>query len=234
LEVGLSKTAVFSGQGTPLTFRNFFKSVYDPGIANGASPFGDGRTSFDFSYRIPKLRNWLTLYGEGFSEDEISPIAYPGKSVWQAGLYLPHLPRFSKLDLRIEGGTTSASDFPLCINCFYQNSQYLNAYTNNGALMGAGLGRAAQGEDIRSDYWLSAKSRFGIRLRHRKIDSQYLPGGGTQNDASADADFFFSSSFSVSTSVQYEKWQIPFLAPGPQSNVTASFQFTFRPQGRTW
>src|SRR5579859_2612845 len=231
-ELGLSKTSVFAGQGIPLTLPNFLKSIYNPGTPNGASPFGDGRTAFDFSYRIPKLRDWLTLYGEGFSEDEISPIAYPGKSVWQAGLYMPKLPGLAKLDLRLEGGTTSPPDFPLCINCFYQNTEYLNSYTNNDKLMGSGLGRAAQGEEIRSDYWLNPKSKFGIRLRHRKIDGQYLPEGGTQTDVAVNADFFPRSSFSVSTYVQYEKWQIPFLAAGPQSNVTASFEFTFWPQGR--
>jgi hypothetical protein len=234
LEIGLSKTSVFSGQGIPLTFQNFARSIYDWQKANLVSPFGDGRTAFDFSYRVPKLRDWLTLYGEGFSEDEITPIAYPGKSVWQGGIYMPKMPGLARLDLRLEGGMTSAVNFPIggCNSCFYQNSQYLNSYTNNDKLMGSDLGRSAQGEEIHSNYWLSAKNRIGISLRHRKIDGTYLPGGGTQNDASANADFFLRSSLSVSASVQYERWLIPFLASGPQANVTASFQFTFWPQGR--
>jgi hypothetical protein len=232
LELGVSKTAVFSGQGIPWTARNFLRSIYDWTKGNHASPFADGRTAVDFSYRVPKLRDWLTFYGEGFSEDELSPIAYPGKSVWQTGLYMPKMPGLEKLDLRLEGGMTSPPDFPGCDVCFYQNNQYFNSYTNNDKLIGSGLGRAAQGEEIRSNYWLSPKSKFGIRVRHRKIDGRYLPEGGTQNDVSANADFFFGSSFSVSTSVQYEKWQIPLLSPGPQSNVTASFQFAFWPQGR--
>ena len=145
---------------------------------------------------------------------------------------MPKVPGLAKLDFRLEGGMTSAPDFPLCDNCFYQNNQYFNSYTSNDRLIGAGLGRAAQGEEIRSNYWLSPRNMVGVRLRHRKIDGRYLPGGGTQNDASANADFFIRSSFSVSTSVQYEEWQIPLLAQGPQSNVTASVQFTFWPQGR--
>jgi hypothetical protein len=233
-ELGLSKTSVFSGQGVPWTARNFLRSIYDWTKSNQTSPFADGRTAVDFSYRIPKLRDWLTFYGEGFSEDEISPIAYPGKSVWQAGVYMPKVPGLEKLDLRLEGGMTSPPNFPGggCNYCFYQNFQYFNSYTNNGKLMGAGLGRSAQGEEIRANYWLSPKSKFGIRLRHRKIDGTYLPEGGTQNDASANADFFIRPSFSVSTSLQYEKWQIPLLAMGPQSNIAASIQFAFYPQGR--
>jgi capsule assembly protein Wzi/PAP2 superfamily protein len=229
LELGLSKTSVFSGQTQPLTFNIFARSIYDWNKVNGQSPIGDGRTAVDFSYRIPKLRDWLTFYGEGFSEDELSPIAYPKKSVWQAGLYMPKLPRLSRLDLRVEGGTTSPLDFPGCNGCFYQNSQYFNSYTNNNQLIGAALGRAAQGEEIRSNYWLSSKSRIGIQLRHRKRDGQFLPGGGTQNDASVNADLFIRSSFSVSTAVQYESWQIPLLVRGRQSDVAASIQLTFWP-----
>ena len=54
--------------GIPFTAHNFLRSVYDWHKPNLISPFGDGRTAFDFSYRIPALREWLTFYGEGFSE----------------------------------------------------------------------------------------------------------------------------------------------------------------------
>jgi len=143
---------------------------------------------------------------------------------------MPKLPGLPKFDLRLEGGSTVPPDFPGCIACFYQNGNYLNSYTSNDRLIGAGIGRAAQAEEIRSNYWLSPKSKIAIQLRHRKVDSGFLPGGGTQNDASINADFFIRSSFTVSTAVQYERWQIPLLAPGPQSNVAASVQITFLPE----
>src|SRR6266481_8894425 len=127
LELGVSKTSIFSGAGEPLTLQNFLRSVYDWKKVNQASPLGDGRTAVDFSYRVPRLRDWLSFYGEGFSEDEISPIGYPRKSVWQAGLYMPKLPGLAKLDLRLEGGTTSPPNFPGCNGCFYQNSRFLNS-----------------------------------------------------------------------------------------------------------
>ena len=230
-EFGISKTDVFSGKGIPFTLHKFLQSVFFYGsTSNGFGDFGDGRTAVDFSYRIPGLRDWLTFYGDAFSEDEISPLGYPRKSVFQAGLYIPKLPRLPKLDLRLEGGSTVPANFPDChVGCFYQNGNYLNSYTSNGKLLGAGIGRAAQLEEIRSNYWLSPKSRIGIQLRHRKVDSGFLPGGGTQNDGSVSADFFLRPAVSVAVAVQYERWQIPLLAPGPQSNVTASMQTTFFP-----
>lgn len=53
----------------------------------------------------------------------------------------------------------------------------MNGYTNDGQLIASGIGRAAQGESIISNYWLSATKKVGIELRHRKIDQQFLPQG---------------------------------------------------------
>jgi len=229
-EFSMSKTTIYGGPGNPLTLKTLFQSTFGQHV-NGAA-LGDGRSVADFSYRIPKLRNWLTLYGEGFSEDEVSPLNTPWKSVWQGGLYFAQLPKIPKLDLRLEGGSTSPADFSTCNGCFYHNYQYVNGYTSNGQLMGTWIGRAAQGETITSNYWIGATRRIGVFLRHRKIDSQFLPQGGTQNDVGVNADFLTRTGFRFSGMLQYEPWQIPLLAAGRQSNVTASFELGFWPQAR--
>ena len=74
---------------------------------------GDGRSAVDFSYRIPKLRDWLSFYGEAISEDEISPIPYMRKSIFQGGLYSPRSRGITKFDLRLEGGYTSPTRWQL-------------------------------------------------------------------------------------------------------------------------
>jgi hypothetical protein len=186
----------------------------------------------DFSYRIPKLRNWLTLYGEGFSEDEVIPLNTAETAAWQGGLYLSRLPKLPRLDMRLEGGFTVPVDFPTCNGCFYHNFQYVNGYTNDGQLIASGIGRAAQGESIISNYWLSATKKIGIELRHRKIDQQFLPQGGSQTDVAVNSDLLTRSGFRFSGTLQYERWQIPLLAANAQSNLTASFQFSFWPKVR--
>jgi hypothetical protein len=153
--------------------------------------------------------------------------------VWQGGLYLAKLPRVNKVDLRIEGGFTSPVDFSTCNGCFYHNLQYLNGYTNNGQLMGSWIGRAAQGESIQSTYWLSPTKRIEIEARHRKVDSQFLPQGGTQNDVAVKSDFLLKSGFQFSGAVQYETWLMPLLAAGPQTNVSAQIQLAYWPH-RHW
>jgi hypothetical protein len=226
-EFSMSKTTIYGGPGNPLTPKTFVQSTF--GLHVNGEPLGDGRSVADFSYRIPKLRNWLTLYGEGFSEDEISPLNTPWKSVWQGGVYLAKVPRVHQVDVRLEGGFTSPVDFSTCNGCFYHNLQYLNGYTNNGQLLGSWIGRAAQGESIQSTYWLSSTKRIEIEARHRKVDSQFLPQGGTQNDVAVKSDFLLKSGFQFSGQVQYEKWLMPLLAAGPQTNVSAQIQLAYWP-----
>ena len=231
LEFNMSKTTIYGGPGSPLTFKTFYQSTF--GVHVNGDVLGDGRTSADFSYRIPKLRNWLSLYGEGFSEDEISPLNNAPKSIWQGGLYLAKVPRINKFDLRLEGGYTSPTRGSFCTSCFYTNGQYVNGYTNDGHLIGTWVGRAAQGELLQSNYWISPRKRIGFEVRHRKIDRQYLPQGGTQNDVAVNADIFAGPGFRFSGNVQYESWQIPLLATNRQSDVAASFQFGFWPTRHT-
>jgi hypothetical protein len=99
--------------------------------------------------------------------------------------------------------------------------------------MGTWIGRAAQGESIWSNYWFSPTKRIGIELRHRKVDRQFLPLGGTQNDVALNSDFMTKAGFRLSGTVQYERWQMPMLAANRQSNVTASFQIGYWPQVRS-
>jgi hypothetical protein len=134
--------------------------------------------------------------------------------------------------LRIEGGTTSPVHFASCTACYYSNGQYVSGYTNHGQLMGTWLGRAAQGESIRGSYWLSPQKKIGFELRHRKIDREYLAQGGAQNDATINADFLLKSGVRLSSSLQYERWQIPLLAQGPQRNFTTTFEIGYWPRGR--
>ena len=164
------------------------------------------------------------------SEDEASPIPYMRQSIFQGGLYFSKIPGIPKIDLRLEGGSTSAvqyNGFPG--GYFYWNVQYLNGYTNNGQLIGTWMGRASQGEAIRTNYWLSPKRKIGLELRHRKVDQEFLPQGGTQNDVAVSGDIFAGRGYRFTGNLQYERWQIPLLSTNRQSNIAASFEFGFWP-----
>lgn len=224
-EFGMSKTTVYGGPGNPLNITTFLDSTF--GKHYHGDVLGDGRTTADFSYRMPWLRNRLTFYGEAFSEDEISPIPYMRKSAAQGGLYFAKLPWLSKLDLRLEGGYTNPVVF--CGICIYYNGQYNSGYNNDGRLIGTWIGRAAQGEQIRANYWLSPRRKIGVELRHRILDPGYLPQGGSQNDVAMNADIFAGPGFRFAGKIQYERWLIPLLAATHRNDVAASFDVSFWP-----
>ena len=238
IEIGFTGTTVFAGQGMPLTLRSYLNALLpplhnqNPGQSGQGTDSGDGRSGFDFTARVPKLEKWLTFTFDSFAEDEFSCLNRMEKCAFQAGLYMPQIPGISKLDLRVEGGTTSPIVFPDCVGCFYTNKSYPQSYTNAGMLLGSWIGRASQGEQAVSTYWLTSRNKVQLGYRHRKIDSQYLAGGGTQNDFGVKADIWLGPTVEMIGSVQYERWNIPVLSVKPQTDVTSSVGLTFWP--RNW
>lgn len=234
VEIGFTGTTVFAGGGTPLTLSSYLHSIF-PNLGNAAAVGlnqKDGRSGFDFTARVPKLQRWLTFTFDSFAEDELSCLNRMEKCAFQAGLYMPQIPGIPKLDLRVEGGTTVPPVFPTCISCFYTNNSYPESYTSGGFLLGTWIGRASQGEQAVSTYWLTSRNKIQLGYRHRKIDGRYLAGGGTQNDFEVKADIWLGSATELTGSVQYEKWNIPVLATGPQTDFATSVGITFWP--RNW
>jgi hypothetical protein len=103
---------------------------------------------------------------------------------------------------------------------------------NSGNLIGSWLGRAGQGEQVWSTYWLTPRNKIQFSYRHQKVSGKYLPQGGTVNDGGVTADFWVGRSVTLSGSVQYEKWNYPALASQPKSNVATSLELSFWP--RSW
>jgi hypothetical protein len=231
-EFSVSTTTVFAGGPGVLTWHTFLQSysLGNTSQGGGVGDPGDRRSGVDFSYRVPGMRNWVTFYGDAFTEDEFSPLGYPRKSAIQGGIYLPRIPGVPKLDLRLEGGTTAPVDFPDCKGCFYVNGRYPGgSYLNNGNIVGSWLGRGGQGERAWTTYWLSSRNSIQLQYRHQKVDGDYLPQGGTLNDGGVKVDFKLRPNVTFSSSVQYEKWKYPVLAPAAKSNWTTSVGLIFWP-----
>src|SRR5882762_4158398 len=235
-EFAFYRTTIFGGPGYPLNFHHLISSLFTTGnsAAGSADKPGKRTSGLNFSYRLPYLRNWLTLYADGLTFDEFSPIAYVNVSAWHAGLYLSHFPRISRLDLRVEGvytdipgGTFFNTKNP---GTFYQNRTWLNGYTNNGDLMGSWVGRGGQGAQAWTNYWFSPRNRLQFYFRHQKVSQQFVPGGGSLTDAGVRTDYSLRSNLSLSLSVQHERWLFPVIQPNAARNVTASVGIVFEQQ----
>lgn len=240
LELGFSKISVFAGGGTPLTWRNFYKGAFSlddgSGRVNLNAPgldAGDRRGGFDFSYRIPGLRNWLTIYSDSLVDDDPSPLAAPRRAAINPGIYLSHFPGLSKLDFRAEAvNTDTPTGRSMSGQFIYWNIVYHDSHTNAGNLMGNWIGREGKGVQARSTYWFSGRSFIRIGYRNADIAKDFVPGGAHLSDISAQAEFQLRRGLTLSGGLQYERWNFPLLEPLPQTNVTGSIQVIFRPAWR--
>jgi len=237
LELGFSVTDLFAGAGEPMTLHRWLNAIIpvNNGAPGTASDAGDARGGFDFRYRVPGARNWLTFYGDGFTDDEPSPLwgAF-SKSAFDSGLYFSHLPGLPKLDLRVEGVFTDNPNPNQVLQhgFFYFNARYVNGYTNNGNLMGSWIGRQGQGAQAWSTYWFTPQDKLQFSFRHQKVSQQFVPFGGTLTDGGVRADFWVHHQVSVTASMQYEKWNFPVLSPARETDVTTSVELTYWPHWR--
>lgn len=228
-EYGVAVTSVFAGPGYPLNAKTFLRSF---GISNTfpgqAKDPGDRRAGFDFKYRLPGLRRWLTLYNDALSEDEISPLGFPRRSAMAPGLYAPQLPGLAKIDLRAEGYYT---DLPglRSTGLFYSNFRFINGYTNFGNLVGHPVGRQGSGFMLRSTYHASPRNAVGFQFRRNLVSEQFLSGGGNQSQYQTQWRWTWGRA-EISGQVQYENWRFPVVKPGRNSDVATMLQVRFEPR----
>jgi hypothetical protein len=229
LEIGMGTTAIFGGPGLPVTFGNFFATYYlhTPNLAKNP---GKRVSAADITFRVPHLKDWLTIYLDSMVWDEISPIGSTRANV-NPGIYMPRIPKIPKLDLRAEGFNISrTSEFPP--GWVYLNpARYLSGYTQDGNLMSSWIGRAGRGGQGWLTYWLSPSNKLQLGYRLQTVNPKFVEGGRLV-DYSAKAEFKLASEIGVSGLVQYEQWRFPLISIARQSDVTTSVQVTYYPKWR--
>jgi hypothetical protein len=233
LEFGMGITAQFAGPGLPFTWHNFLRTFYAhtaTGPTAGSNNPGKRLSAFNFSYRVPGLRKWLTIYNDSLVVDEISPLGSSRPSL-SPGIYLPQLPRLAKLELRAEFLRTNQTHEFAPGFVYYGVRRYRSGYTNDGNLLGSWIGRAGQGGQAWLIYSLSPRSKFQLGYRHQEVNKDFIRGGHL-NDFSAKGNLMLSPDLALSVLLQYEQWRFPILSPIGQSNVMASIQLVFYPKWR--
>lgn len=224
LEFGMGVTAIFGGPGLPFTWHEFFRSYYAHNASTATNP-AKRFSGFDLTYRVPGLRKWLTLYTDSLVGDEVSPLGST-RPMLNPGIYLPQLPKLSRLELRVEGFKAEPR-----LGTMYFDRRYRSGYTNDGNLIGSWIGRQALGGQGWAKYSFTPRTSLQLGFRHQEVD-RYLGGGGRLNDLSAAAECRLGPRFALSGWTQYEQWNFPALRPGPESDFSGSVQLTFRPELR--
>jgi hypothetical protein len=230
LELGFSITTVFAGHGRPLTLRTFLHSFSQHGNAQPVDP-GDRSPAMSASYRLPNLRDTVTIYADAFSETQPFPLFFPRETALNAGIYLTHLPRLKNFDFRCEGLYTNIPGRAAANNSYYVNAHYAEGNRNYGQLYTSWIGRGGNGGQASTTYWFSARNQVKVSYR-RMTANQTLLKGGNVDDISGGFTWMLRPQLEVVASLQYERWNFPELSPAPQTNVSTAIQITFWPKLR--
>ena len=252
LEFGFERTAIWGGQGHgPINLHTFLKSFFSLSSPTNGDKFGRNDPgarfgAFDFSYRLPFMRKWLTLYADGEVHDDVSPIDAPRRAAWRPGLYLSHVPGVPKLDLRAEAVYT---DPPVSTSVsgrfMYWESIQRQGYTNNGQIFGDWIGREGKGGQAWITYHLSGNEWLQAGMRNQKVAKDFIPGsttltrpgtgsliegGTTLNDFNIQAVKRIGKDFEINGNFALEHWSAPIYLPGRQTVTTTTIKLTWFPE----
>jgi hypothetical protein len=236
IEFGFSRVVIFAGKDqVPLTFGTFwhsFTSFSNVSMAEKLSRNDPGfrSSSFDFTWRLPWMEKWLTLYCDSIVHDDVSPLAAPRRAATNPGLYLSHLPGLPHVDLRGESVSTDPVANSQGGDFLYWEFEYPDGYTNKGNFLGTWMGREGKGGQVWLTDWLSPKEYIQLGYRNAKVSKTFIPGGTTQNDVNIKAVIRLKDDLELNAFGQVELWKVPALASGQRNDFTGSLQLTYYPK----
>jgi hypothetical protein len=233
LEIGFTRWSLFDGSGVHgFTAGSVVRNLFANGATfGGAVDPGDRKSGFDFRWRPPLPGRWITFYTDLYADDEPTPLASPRRSAFSPGVYFARLPGLPHWDLRVEAPSTRSPGDDRGGLFFYWNNVYRDANTNDGRLLGSWVGRDGRGLFIQATYWRSPQSRCEFTWRQNRIGSAFLPGGGTQDDASVRGVLRSGPDWNLSAFAQYERYFIP-LVGGRRRNVAIGVEVFYTPKWR--
>ena len=239
LELGFTRWSIFAGVGHPMTLGRWrqnlfsFSSTGGGGFGSRDDP-GDRKSGFDFRYRLPGLRDRVTLYSDSYADDDPSPLASPRRSVISPGIYVARLPGLPRVDLRVESTSSLLFSGDKGGQFSFWNNQYLDDNVNKGFLLGNATGRDARSIEARSTYWISGRTSIQGGYRQTKGGANFLAGGATITDGFSNTSVALGRDWTASLFAQYERFLIPSINglpanAGPHHNVSGWLQITYRP-----
>jgi len=237
LEFGFERTVVWGGKGhEPINLHTFLRSFFSlsaptPAVKLTSSDPGARFGAFDFSYRLPFVRNWLTLYSDSEVHDDVSPIDAPRRASWRPGLYLSHVPGIPRLDIRVEAASTDPpiTNSQLGHFMYYETIQQ-QGYTNQGQLFGDWIGREDKGGQGWITYHLSGNEWLQVGMRNQKAAKDFIPGGTTLNDINFQIVKRIGKEFEVNGNFACERWKAPIYLSGQQTVAITTIQLTWFPE----
>jgi hypothetical protein len=248
-DFSFQKSAIWGGKGhgclepdgsvspctEPITLHTFLKSFFsftDTTLAEKYSRDDPGArfSAFTFSWKLPFLRKYVTLYTDSICHDDVTPPSAPRRAAYRPGVYLSHFPHFEKLDLRAEASSTDTSTLRSLGGQFnYYETIQRQGYTYKGYIMGDWIGREAKGGNAWLTYHLSGDEWVQLEYMNKKTPKDFIPQGTTQNQFTVDVVKNLRRDIQLNAFLQYERWKAPIWVTGQQNDVTVAAEIKFYP-----
>jgi hypothetical protein len=239
-QFGFQRTIVFGGKGhEPVTIHTFLKGFFsindtNSDVKHSREDPGARFSDFNFSYRLPFVRKYLTLYADSETHDDVTPISAPRRAGYRPGIFLSQIPGAERWDLRVEGVSTDCAT----LVCQSGNNEYTEtiqkqAYTNKGNILGDWIGREAKGGQAWVTYHLSGNEWVQVEYLNKKTPKDFIAGGTTQNQFRVDVVKRIRPDVELNAWFQHESWKAPIYKAGGQSDNAISVQVTFFPKLKT-
>ena len=237
VELGFERTVIWGGKGhEPINIKSFLRSFFSTTNVSGAQKLsrqdpGARFSSFDFSWRLPWLNHWMTLYSDAMIHDDVNPIDAPRHAGVRPGIFLSRVPGIPRLDFRMEGVNTDPETVRSNSGGYlYAEAIQLQGYTNKGLIMGDAIGREGKGGQAWLTYHLSPSELVQVSFRHAKDAKDFIPSGTTQNSFDIRVVKRVQDHLEISAEVQHEWWKAPVYQSGQQGDTVATFQLTLHPE----
>jgi hypothetical protein len=243
VQFGFMRTVIWGGEGhEPITLHTFLHSFFnlndtetDPNSKYSTSDPGARYSIFNFSWRLPFLSHYVTLYTDSIVHDDTSPVSAPRRAAYRPGIYLSQFPHLHKLDLRVEAASTDTSTLRSLGGQFnYYETIQRQGYTNKGFIMGDTIGREAKGGNAWLTYHLGPDEWIQASYLDKKTPKDFIAGGTTQGQFKLDVLKNIRRDVQLDAWVQYERWKAPIYItnPGnaPNHDTSIAAQLTWYPK----
>jgi hypothetical protein len=252
-QFGFERTVIWGGHGhgclaadgsviacnEPITLHTFLKSFFSlddetPTQKYSRDDAGARFSVFNFSWRLPFLRHYVTLYTDSIAHDDVTPPSAPRRAAYRPGLFLSQFPHFNRFDLRVEAASTDTSTLRSQGGQFnYFETIQRQGYTNKGFIMGDWIGREAKGGQAWLTYHLSGDEWVQIEYLNKKTPKDFVPLGTTQNQFKVDVVKHLPYGIMMDAWLQVERWKAPVYLQGQQNDTVIAAQFTWFPKLHT-
>ncbi|MGZ8474517.1 MAG: capsule assembly Wzi family protein, partial [Candidatus Deferrimicrobiaceae bacterium] len=157
LELGASRAFQFGGEGREESLSTYFEILTGARESEANTPKGNSLASVDAKVNLPLRIQPLALYVEWGGEDQSERFIFTRHALL-AGVFLPSIGPFRRVDLRIERGSTLTN----APGVWYRHGDYPHEY--RGRILGHPMGTDATDLSVQGHYFFLPSTYLEVTL----------------------------------------------------------------------